>query len=77
MANNNHGTPADGLLPGTNDSGKDEKYHEMQKGIVTQETQQNEEVESFTLQSKFALEAYTKSSRIKTRPLHPMVIQVV
>jgi hypothetical protein len=45
----------------------------MDKGIVTQETQQNEEVESFSLQSKFVLEAYTKSSRIKTRPLDPMV----
>jgi hypothetical protein len=73
MADNNHDTTADGFLSGLNDPKKDEKYHEMQKGIVTQETQQNEEVESFSLQSEFSLEAYTKSSRIKTRSLHPMV----
>jgi hypothetical protein len=66
MAEGHHDTPDDGLLPGTNDSGKDEKYHEMYKGIVTQETQQNEEVESFSLQSEFSLEAYTTSYRIKT-----------
>ena len=51
MADDFHDTPDDGLLPGTNDR-KD--WEDM-------------EVESFSLQSKFALEAYTESFRIKTR----------